>query len=331
MFATRTIKRTCALLPILLLFSVGFARANEEMHIVVMPKLIGIDYYDAVEDGVQKADSELTDLRVEWIGPSLNLAEKQVELLESALASNPDLIAVAANDSTVIGDFLKRAHDRGVRVMSWDADTDFREFFVNLVNFKAFAEALVDGLVDTTGGAGQIAIITTSFEAPNQQQWIRELKRRLYASFPNLRIMDIRPAGESTEESYRLTQDLIRVYPGLSAIIALGVPNMPGVAKAVEDSGLSGQVAVLGNSTPNTMRPFLKSGTVKAVLSWNAPDHGYLTVYSAYRLLRNEISVDTPFDAGRAGSFIPIADNLNAQVALPILIVTADNVDDFDF
>ena len=88
---------------------------------------------------------------------------------------------------------------------------------------------------------------------------------------------------------------------------------------------------MVGNSTPNLMREFLKDGTVKTVLLWNAPDHGYLTVYTARQLLAGGLKTGQPFQAGRLGSFTPRKDAINMQVALPVMVFTKDNVDQFRF
>src|SRR6185369_2976774 len=106
---------------------------------------------------------------------------------------------------------------------------------------------------------------------------------------------------------------------------------LPGVARAVRDAGLAGKVAVVGNSTPNLMREFLKDDTVKTVLLWNAPDHGYLTVYAARQLLTAGLKTGQPFQAGRLGSFTPHKDAIGMQVALPVMVFTKDNVDRFKF
>lgn len=74
-----------------------------------------------------------------------------------------------------------------------------------------------------------------------------------------------------------------------------------------------------------------KDGTVKKVLLWNAPDHGYLTVYCAYRLVTGALKPGIPFEAGRLGSFTPKRDALTMQVALPVLTFTKENVDKYQF
>ncbi|MGH8351996.1 MAG: substrate-binding domain-containing protein [Pseudomonas sp.] len=319
---------------ILFLFAVSFSAmglAGETYRIVIMPKLVGIGYYDAVKQGVDAAALELPDLQVTWLGPTQDQVEKQIEMIERVIPSKPDLIAVAANDPVAIVPVLKKAQAAGIHVMSWDGDAKFREFFVNLVNFNDFGMALVEATQEEVGPQGDIALITTSFTAPNQSSWIEAIKKHIYAKYPGLNILDIRPAGESTEEAYRVAQDYLKTFPTLKGIVVLGAPNLPGAVKAVKEAGLVGKVAVVGNSTPNLMRGYLKDGSVKKVLLWNAPDHGYLTVYSAYRLLTGELRPDVEFKAGRLGAFTPLKDATNMQVALPVLVFTKENVDRYHF
>ena len=172
-------------LVVLLAISVGtvvFAgggREKEEgvLDIVIMPKLVGIGYYNAVKEGIDDADAELPDVKVRWLGPTDARVEDQIQMIENIIPTKPDLIAVASNDPVAIAPVLKKAKQQGIAVMSWDGDTDFRDFFVNLVNYDEFGEALVESLVPDIGKEGDIAIITTTFTAPNQVRWIEEIER----------------------------------------------------------------------------------------------------------------------------------------------------------
>ena len=305
--------------------------AGEKYRLFIMPKLVGIDYYDAVKHGVDEAGRELSSIQVIWSGPSQDQVEKQIEMIEKIIPTRPHMIAVAANDPVAIVPVLKKASDAGIHIMSWDGDTKFREFFVNLVNFDEFGAQIVEAIREEVGPKADIALITTSFSAPNQSSWINAIKKHIYARYPDLKILDIRPAGESTEEAYRVTEAYLKDFPSLKGIIVLGAPNVPGAAKAVKDAGMAGRVAVVGNSTPNLMRGYIKDGTVKKVLLWNAPDHGYLLVYSAYRMLTGNLKQGVPFNAGRLGNFVPQKDALNMQVALPVLIFTKQNIDQYKF
>jgi ABC-type sugar transport system substrate-binding protein len=316
---------------LLLAAAMSPAQAQSKYRIVIMPKLVGIAYYDAVKTGIDAAARELPDVAVTWTGPTQDQVERQIEMIERLIPTKPDLIAVAANDPVAITPVLLKAQRAGIHVMSWDGDSNQREFFVNLVDFEAFGTQLVESMSREIGPKGDIAVVTTSFTAPNQTSWIDAMKRTIYARYPGLRIVDIRPAGESTEEAYRITQDYLKSLPNMKGIVALGAPNLPGVARAVRDAGQAGRVAVVGNSTPNLMREFLKDGTVKTVLLWNAPDHGYLTVYAARQLLVGGLKAGQSFRAGRLGSFTPRPDAINMQVALPVMVFSKDNVDQHNF
>lgn len=307
------------------------ARAQPRYRIVIMPKLVGIAYYDAVKTGIDAAARELPDVAVTWTGPTQDQVERQIEMIERLIPARPDLIAVAANDPVAIVPVLQKAQRAGIHVMSWDGDSQLREFFVNLVDFEAFGSQLVESLSSEIGPKGDVAIVTTSFSAPNQTSWIDAMKRTIYARYQGLRIVDIRPAGESTEEAFRITQDYLKSLPGLKGIVALGAPNLPGAARAVREAGLAGRIAVVGNSTPNLMREFLKDGTVRTVLLWNAPDHGYLTVHAARQLLAGGLKAGQAFRAGRLGSFTPRQDAISLQVALPVMVFTKANVDQHNF
>ena len=305
--------------------------AGDKYRIVVMPKLVGIDYYNAVKEGVDKAQSELSDVEVIWMGPAQAQVDKQIEMLENIIPTKPDAICVASNDNAAIVPVLKKAKNAGIAVLSWDGDADFRDFFINLVDYDEFGAGLVEAMVDEVGTSGDVAIITTTFTAPNQVLWIKAIEKTVASKYPGIKIVDTRPAGESTEEAYKIAQDYIKSMPSLKGIFVLGVPNVPGAADAVKDAGKVGKVAVIGNATPNVMRPYLKNGTVKSVLLWDAPAHGYLTVYSAYRLLTEGLAVGKQYDAGEMGPYTPKADDISMQVALPVMVFTKDNVDNFNF
>ena len=328
-------KRT-ALIASLVLFAVFMVQAMRvdaaEYRIVVMPKIVGIDYFNAVEEGVKDAAKELGDkVEVIWMGPTQDQVERQIEMIDNLIATQPDAICVASNDNAAIVPILKRASREGIKVLSWDGDADFRDFFVNLVDYDEFGKGLVEALVQEMGPEGDVAIITTTFTAPNQVMWIKGIEKHIAAKYPKLKIVDVRPAGESTEKAYRLAQDYIKSMPNLKGLIALGVPNVPGAIDAVKEAGMIGKLAVVGNATPNVVRKYLKDGDVKSILLWDAPAHGYLTVYSAYRLLTVGLEEGKPYDAGRMGEFTPAKDDISLQVSLPIMTFTKDNIDNFNF
>ncbi len=109
----------------------GEGRAKgKPITLLIVPKIKGIDYFNACEKGAREAAKELGSVRLIYEGPTEASVERQVELIEAWIARKPDVIAVACNDPSAIAPALKKAMSRGIRVITWDADAkrDAREF-----------------------------------------------------------------------------------------------------------------------------------------------------------------------------------------------------------
>ena len=118
----------------------------------------------------------------------------------------------------------------------------------------------------------------------------------------------------------------------MKGIFAITTAALPGAAQAVDALGKSGQIAVVGNSTPDAIRQYIESGTLKSAVLWNPIDHGYLTVETAAKLAEDGVKMGQPFDAGRLGSYTPEQDDKGMRITLsPPLVFTKDNIGDYKF
>jgi len=308
------------------------AAPGKKISIFIMPKLVGIDYYNVVKLGVDEAAEELKDVAdITWLGPTEFSVEKQIEMLETIIPQKPDVICVAANDFDALVPVFKEAAAGGTKIVTWDSDASYRDFFVNLVDYDMFGFALIASLAEQIDEKGDIAIITTSFTTDNHVRWIDAINRRIEEKYPDINVADIRPAGEDTQKANQITQDFIKTIPNLRGVITMGAPNLLGAVEAVKSAGKVGEVIVEGNSTPNIMKQHLKDGSIRDVLLWPVQGHGYLTCYSAYRLATEGLAEGKAFEAGSMGSFTPVKDDISLHISLPIQVFTKDNVDDFDF
>lgn len=308
--------------------------AAEKTRIVIMPKLVGIDYYNAVEIGVNIAAEELADIAdIEWIGPTDATASAQIEMLSSIIATQPDVICVACDDTEALVPTFQQAAAAGIKVVTWDSDSaSDRDLFVDLVDYETFGNALIDSMAEQIGGEGEIAIITTSFTATNQVNWIRVMEEKIASTYSGITILTTEAVGEDTQAAYEKATALMNSNPDLVGFIALGCPNVPGVAQAVEEAGKTGTVAVVGNGLPNSIESYIKSGVMADSMIWNATYHGYLTVYAALQLCNDGIAVGDTVSAGSLGDFeVKAMDDGTPTIAMNILVITPDNVDDYDF
>jgi rhamnose transport system substrate-binding protein len=97
------------------------AAAQDKVRIALVPKALGIGFFEAAERGAQQAAEELGDVEIIYTGPTDTTAEGQIETVNALIAQQVDAIAISANDPDALVPALKRAMDRGIVVVSWDS------------------------------------------------------------------------------------------------------------------------------------------------------------------------------------------------------------------
>lgn len=306
---------------------------GDTIKMAIIPKVNGIPYYQAVKTGVDEAAAELgAKVEVIWNGPAQAEASAQIQIIQNMINAQVDVIAIASNDPAAVAPALQQAQDAGIKVMSWDGDANVREIFVQLIDANAFGAELADQMAAQVGETGDVAVVTSTLTAPNQSAWLDGIKARIADKYPGLNIVTTTESGEDQQLAMQQTMDIIRAYPDVKGIFAITTAALPGAAQAVEQLGLSGEIAVVGNSTPNAIKQYFESGTLESAVLWNPIDHGYLTVYTAYELALGNIEHGKSFTAGRLGDYTPEADEISQLITLsPPLVFTKENIDTYDF
>lgn len=299
--------------------------------VCMLPKKKGVPYFSSCANGAQKAAAELGNVEVIYDGPTDGSPEKAAAMIEKWTLKGVDVIAVSPNDPDVVSPAMKKAMQKGVRVITWDADTapDARELFVNQATAEQIGSTLVDTLSKDIGPAGgKVAIITATLTAANQNEWMKYMKVRLKA-YPKLNLIAVKPCNEDQKLAFQVAQDLMKANPDLKGIFAISSVAFPGAAEAIKQAGKSGQVNVTGLSTPNDMKPYVKDGTVKSVILWNTEDLGTLTVNVAQQLAQGKLKTsDSSIKAGKLGEKKIVDKNV---LLGDILVFNKGNIDKFDF
>ena len=198
------------------------AALAEDMTVVVMPKLVGIPYFNASETGALAAGEEL-GINVIYTGPTTGDAALQVQMIEDLLIDGIDALAIAPNDPDSVSPALQKCQADGVLVMDWDttANGDDVTYSIQQIDNKVLGEMLFDLLVEAMGtDEGEYAIVTGYLTAANLNTWIDFGKAYAAEKYPNLTLVtDPVPSDESAQEAYTQTMALIAAYPNLKGII----------------------------------------------------------------------------------------------------------------
>ncbi|MFC1734902.1 substrate-binding domain-containing protein [Candidatus Hydrogenedentota bacterium] len=303
------------------------------IRVCLLPKKKGLPYFSSCAAGAYEAVKELGNVKLIYDGPTDGSAEKAASMIDKWVLQKVDVIAVSPNDPDVLAPAMKKARERGIKVITWDADgvKDSRDLFVNQATARDIGYALVDAMAKDLGGEGpegDVAIVTATLTAANQNEWIEHMEKRL-EEYPKMNLVAVKPSNEDQKVAFQVAQDLMKAFPGLKGLFGISSVAFPGAAEAVKQAGKSGEVLVTGLSTPNNMREYVHGGTVKSVVLWNTGDLGYLTVMVADALALGTLSPgDNAFNAGRLGEKKIEGDNV---LLGDILVFTKDNIDQFNF
>jgi len=297
--------------------------------VAMMPKAKGDPYFVSCRVGAEEAAKEL-GIDLIWDGPTGLDAAKQNEVIENWITRKVDVIAVAVENRAGISTVLRKARERGIHVLTWDADAepDARNFFVNQATAEGIGNTLTDEAARLLNGKGEFAILTGALSAANQNEWISFIKKRMAEKHPGLTLATIRPTDDDRDKAFAETQTVLRVHPNVKLMMAISAPAVPGSAEAVRQAARK-DVNVIGLSLPNLNKPYVHSGVVQTVVLWNTGDLGYLTVYASSLLAQNKLPADTrTIQAGRLGTI----EIRGSEIILgPPLMFTKANIDKFNF
>ena len=283
----------------------------------VVAKSLGNGFFDAVHKGADEAAREL-DAEIIFTGPTTPSAEGQIEVLNSLIAQRVDAIAVSANDPDALVPTLKRAMDRGIKVVSYDsgvapagriahlAPSSDQLIGETVVALAAELAPQVDGK-----GKGKFAVVSATPTSTNQNSWLAEMRKAL-PQHAGLELVSVVYGDDVSDKSYREAVAVVKQHPDLAVLVSISSVGIVASARAVEDLGLRGKVKVTGLGLPSELIGYVEKGVVPKFAIWNPIDLGYATTQIAVRLARGDDPAQ-PIYMGRMGEVKFGADGVGAM------------------
>lgn len=308
----------------------GKPAAGRKLTIALMPKSKGNAYFISCKQGADEAAKAL-GVELLFDGPTDPDPAKQNEIIDNWTTIGVDAIAVACENKDGISTALRKARQKGIKVLTYDSDaaTDARDFFVNQATPEGIGHALMDEASRLLGGEGEFAIITASLTAANMNAWRQAIEARLADKHPKMKLVATKPCDDLKDKAQSEATALLGAYPNLKLIMAICSPAVPGAAEAVKQAGKTGTVKVIGLGLPSENRKYVKDGVTQSVILWKTIDLGYLTLHATTALARGELKPGgTTYQAGRLGALEIKGDNI--LLGQPF-IFNKENIDGFDF
>lgn len=305
--------------------------ASAETRIALVVKSLGNGFFDAAAKGAEEAAAELGDVEIIYTGPTAATAEGQIEIINALIAQQVDAIAISANDPDALVPVLKKAMERGITVISWDSGVaaEGRQMHLNPSDTALIGETIIKLAADYLPDGGDVAILSASSTAANQNAWIEAAKAALPEKFPNINLVATVYGDDDSVKSTDEAKGLLATYPDLKAIIAPTTVGVVAAAQVVTDEGRIGEVNVTGLALPSEFKQFIDSGASQAVALWNPIDLGYSAVMISYALSTGAATAEpgSTISIGHVGE-ITLDDSNSAAMAAPFTF-DASNIEEF--
>jgi rhamnose transport system substrate-binding protein len=310
----------------------GCEKKHEKTRIAMVVKNLGNGFFDAAHQGANEAAAQIGNVEVIYTGPTTPSAEGQIEIINSLISQKVDAIVISANDPNALVPITKKAMQRGIKVISFDSAVapEGRNMHLNPSNPQMIGEKQIQMAAKDIGGEGEIAILSASAQATNQNIWIGVMRKVLeQPQYAKMKLVATVYGDDQSDKSYREAIGLLRSHPNLKAIIAPTTVGIVAASKAVVDEHLVGKVFVTGLGLPSEMAGHVKSGAVREFAIWNPIDLGYAATWAANEFVKGAAGAKPggSVSIGRLGN---VTLDASGEAALgPPFTYDASNVDKF--
>ena len=309
--------------------------AASSMTVTVIPKQLNNPYFDVAFKGVEKAAADLGGTATQ-VGPPTADATLQVPFIQTATTQGVSAILISADDATAIAPALQAAMAAGIKVVGYDSSPAVGAYnvFVNQADTAGIGKGLVEmACAEAPNCTGEIAILSASQSATNQNAWIEAMKTTLQdPKYAGLKLVATVYGNDDPQVSTTQAQGLLQAYPNLKVIVAPTTVGIVAAAQVVRAAKKTGSVFVTGLGTPKGMVDYVKGGEAPQFALWNVTDLGYLAYAVADQLVSGKIkgTEGETFTVPALNNGQPYTIGKDSVVVLgPPFVFDKSNIDEF--
>ncbi len=313
------------------------AMAQDPVKIVYIGKNTGNPYFDSITGGFEDACASL-GCEFEFVAPATAEATSQIPFIEAQIQRGVNVIGIAPNSPDALNQVLDTARAAGILVLTVNGDLTgnegHRDATILPTDFSKVGADQVEMVGSLIGYEGEIAILSATTEAPDQNKWIVGMNETLAsdAKYAKMTLVATVYGDDQPEKSTTEMEALLSNFPNLKGVIAPTTVGIAAAAQVVQSRGIASTVHVTGLGLPSEMRDFVKDGTVTAFQLWSPYNEGWLAVHFALGVLDGSIKneVGATFEVPNLGTkTIDPNNSINTQAGLTTF--DAANIDNFDF
>ena len=260
--------------------------AQDKPTIATVVKISGIPWFNRMEVGVKEFAMANPTLNASQSGPATADAAQQLKIIDDLVARKVNALAVVPMDPAVIEGVLKRAMDRGIVVVTHEADNQ-KNTNANIEAFDnaAYGAALNERLAACMGKQGKWTSFVGSLGSRTHIQWV-DAGAANAKKYAGMILVDAKNESfDDANKTYEKAKEVLRKHPDIKGFQSSAGNDVIGIGRAIEEAGLAGKVCLVGTGLPNPSAKLLDSGAITAIGFWDPKDAGLAMNRAAKMLL----------------------------------------------
>lgn len=334
-------KLLALLLAVAMVFSLvacggGEKKGDDKFEIVVVPKDSSNPWFVRMDTGVKEYATAHPELNVYQKGTDQIDATLQAQLVEDLIAQGVDAICVVPVDIQSIDPVLKKAKDAGIVVIAHEGSALTNvDYDIEAFSNAGYGQFIMDNLAEAMGGEGVYTTMVADLTNGSHNEWADAAVAYQKEAYPNMTLLEAQPRVESHDNgdtAYNVAKECIKAYPDLKGIMGTSSFDAPGVARAIDELGLTDKFFTTGTGMPADNAALLKSGTIKSLTLWDPAVAGQAMISLAVKVLNGETisgTVDLGVEGYNAMEFR--AGSSTVLEGQGWVTINAENVDSFGF
>ncbi len=265
------------------------APAPKDMTMVNVVKAKGLPWFNRMAVGDQSF-AKRTGVQTRQEGANDTSPEKQLQIIEKLIPARPTAITVVPNSPELLQDALGRARAQGIIVVSHEA-TGIQNVDIDIEAFDnaAFGTQIMQNLAQCMGGDGSYVQFVGLLTAKTHMQWSDAAHDLQLAQFPGMTRVE-GPIETTNDErtSYTKAKEILAKYPNIKGFQGSASTDLPGIARAVREAGLSNEICVMGTAVPAVAAPYLADGSIDKIFFWDPAMSGEAQLQIALMLAQGQ-------------------------------------------
>lgn len=271
-------------------------KVADSYRFVLVPKVVH-PWFDRVNQGAQQAAAAIeaqtgAKVEVQYSAPQSASVAEQNQIMERAIATQPDGIIVDLLDPSGNRAVLQEALNQGLGVTLFDSiPPDGMRLTSVGSDYCEQAEMAANRLVELLDGEGEVAIMMGVPTAPNHAERAR-CAEAVFNAHEGIEIVATGVDNDDINTAQQQAAAIMQANPGLDGWVACDAAGPVGIGQAIKEADKVGEVQLVGLDDLSQMLVLVEEGVADSSSASRPLMQGYWSVMNMWQEATGAVTPD---------------------------------------